>query len=146
MQEYIFTTYICSMDAATMSMHGFNCFQAFFADVNNGSGVWRASGRDGQESGRKINGQLCPRVGRASGICLEVLLSLTQGAFAVSTGASFVGRRVRVLWKDEKMHNGTICHYTPSSTEPGNTGIQRHTVSPRHPPASCDAPSNSAHL
>ena len=25
------------------------------------------------------------------------------------TGAAFVGRRVRVLWRDERMHNGTIC-------------------------------------
>ncbi|KAJ1485694.1 hypothetical protein T484DRAFT_2407106 [Baffinella frigidus] len=85
------------MDPVQMRPHGFNCFQAFFADVNNVSGAWKASGRDGQKSGCKIN------------------------------GASFVGRRVRVLWKDEKMHNGTICHYMPPSNR-GDPRIQRHTV------------------
>jgi len=95
--EYLFDRYICRMDPVAMRAHGFNCYQAFFADVNNISNSWRASGRDGQKSGCKIN------------------------------GASFVGRRVRVLWKDEKMHNGTICHYMPPNNR-ADPKVQRHTV------------------
>ena len=84
------------MDPATIRPYDFNCFQTLFADVNNASQVWETSGRSGHKSGCKIN------------------------------GPAFVGRRVCVLWKDEKMHNGTICIYIlPSSRDPKT---HRHTV------------------
>jgi len=95
-QAHLFRKYICKMDPATIRPHGFNCFQALFADVNNATRTWETSGRSGQKSGCKIN------------------------------GPAFVGRRVRVLWKDEKMHNGTICSYCPpTAREPK---VQKHTV------------------
>ena len=109
-QEYIFTKYICSMDPATMSMHGFNCFQAFFADVNNSSGVWRASGRDGQKSGCKINGPPCPQffvspsrepVGRAAGTCqsqsLSPLVADPKHLFCLDRGLIFRAAGARAL-------------------------------------------------
>ena len=95
-QAHLFRKYICKMDPATIRPHGFNCFQALFADVNNASQAWETSGRSGQKSGCKIN------------------------------GPAFVGRRVRVLWKDEKMHNGTICSYSPPTQR--DPKVQRHTV------------------
>jgi len=97
-QEYLFRKYICQMDPATLKPHGFNCFQAFFADVNSSSEAWTISGRSGQKSGCKIN------------------------------GPAFVGRRVRALWKDEKMHNGTICSYSPPTQRDPVVLRQRHTV------------------
>mmetsp|Transcript_39620 Transcript_39620/g.93227 ORF Transcript_39620/g.93227 Transcript_39620/m.93227 type:complete len:2695 (+) Transcript_39620:129-8213(+) len=95
-QRYLFEQHLCTMDPARLRPHGFNCFQAFFGDVNSHSEAMVVSGRDGIKSGCKIN------------------------------GAAFVGRRVRVLWKDEKMHNGTICALLPEKwhTMPS----QRHTV------------------
>jgi len=95
-QAHLFRRYICKMDPATIRPHGFNCFQALFADVNNVSQMWDTSGRSGQKSGCKIN------------------------------GPAFVGRRVRVLWKDEKMHNGTICSYNPPTAR--DPKVQKHTV------------------
>ena len=97
-QAHLFHRYICKMDPATIRPHGFNCFQALFADVNNASQVWKTSGRSGQKAGCKIN------------------------------GPAFVGRRVRVLWKDEKMHNGTICSYIPPNANSREPRIQKHTV------------------
>jgi hypothetical protein len=95
-EHYLYTEYICKMDASKLRPHGFNCYQAFFGDVNIAMGSLQAAGRDGQKSGCKIN------------------------------GAAFVGRRVRVLWKDEKMHNGTICTYmAPTNRMPK---VQKHTV------------------
>lgn len=95
-QLYLFQTYICKMDPSNLKPHGFNSFQALFADVNDACSRWETVGRSGQKSGCKIN------------------------------GPAFVGRRVRVLWKDEKMHNGTICHYSPPSSN--RDRAQRHTV------------------
>ena len=95
-QAHLFRRYMCKMDPTTIRPHGFNCFQALFADVNNVSQMWETSGRSGQKSGCKIN------------------------------GPAFVGRRVRVLWKDEKMHNGTICSYSSPTTR--DPKVQKHTV------------------
>ena len=97
-QAHLFHRYICKMDPATIRLHGFNCFQALFADVNNASQVWKTSGRSGQKAGCKIN------------------------------GPAFVGRRVRVLRQDEKMHNGTICSYIPPNANSREPRIQKHTV------------------
>ena len=93
-QVHLFRKYICRMNPAAIGPHGFDCFQALFADVNNASLAWEISGRSGQKSGCKVN------------------------------GLAFVGRRVRALWKDEKMHNGTICNYKP----PTDREVQKHTV------------------
>ena len=96
---YLFSEYICQIEPSSLRSHGFNCFQAFFGDINIAKGALKAAGRDGQKSGCKIN------------------------------GAAFVGRRVRVLWKDEKMHNGTICSYLPPCNRSSSASeVQKHTV------------------
>jgi hypothetical protein len=95
-QAHLFRKYICKMDPVTIRPHGFNCFQALFADANNATRAWETLGRSGQRSGCKIN------------------------------GPAFVGRRVRVLWRDNEMYNGTICSYCPpTAREPK---VQKHTV------------------
>ena len=76
---HLFRAHLCQVDPSHFGPHGFNCYQALFADLHSTAGVLDVSGRDGTKSGCRL------------------------------TGAAFVGRRVRVLWRDEKMHNGTIC-------------------------------------
>jgi len=152
-QEYIFTQYICAMDPAKMSPHGFNCFQAFFADVNNRSGAWSASGRDGQKSGCKINGQHCPRLavapgwepaGPAAGTCQQTVLE-SWPFFSISTHRVFLDR-------------GVVCRAAGARALEGREDARRdhlRILAPcncRRPPAphgttrrlevACDAPSD----
>jgi len=61
-QAHVFAKYICKMDPAAVGLHGFNCFQALFADVNSACLAWQINGRNGKKSGCKINGPACKSV------------------------------------------------------------------------------------
>lgn len=82
----VFSLLVASSESLLHDIHGFDCFCAYFADVNYARGLLECSGRLGKRPGRRLSGH------------------------------ALVGRRVAIRrFENKKMHIGTVTKYEKSA-------------------------------